>query len=1140
MLKKIFLVVGFLGSIGLYAQKNEGRYVTKKIKSSSASIPLDSTSINPGYFEVLDANKTPIDSTFYTIDFQKSQFQLLENYPKNSDSITISYLKYPDFLTKEYRLFDKSQVVSTESVLGELYRQKTTPVKSAIPFDGLDTSGSITRGVTIGNNQNSVVNSTLDLQVTGKLSNKVSLRASIQDSNVPLQEGGYSQKLDEFDQLFIEMFSEKWAIRAGDLFLENRQSQFLNFNKKVQGISSRFEWGPTDKKTTFTAAAALVRGQYSKSVFTGQEGNQGPYKLVGTNGEAYIIVISGSERVFVNGLLLKRGENNDYTIDYNAGEVRFTTLFPITSEMRISIEYQFTDRNYTRLTTYAGATHEESSWKLGGYLYSESDIKNQPVQQSLTEEQAQLLVAAGDNPDLMIAPSAYSDSYSDNKILYKKTTVNGVSVFEFSNSPADELYFVRFTLVGENQGNYILSNSAAIGRIYSYVAPINGVPQGLYEPIIRLVAPSKIQIVSVIGAFTPSEKTTIDFEIGVSNSDKNLFSSLDDSDNQGIASKINFKQRLVSKRGELDFFSNYQLIQKQFKTIERLYAIEFDRDWNLNLPQGNQSLLISGLNYSVPKSGSATYQFEKLDFSENFSGQRHVFNSFFRIKNLSFKNRSSFLSSNGIGTTSKFLRNETQVKYTQKKNWTGASFRQEDNQEKNNTTEELTAISQRFSEFGAFIGRGDSTKVFIEIGYLNRINDSVKTTLNPFVLSRVNSSNSYYIKSKLLQNKKSDLSVFINYRKLNFIETTKKDAPSLNSRLLYNSRFFDQFIQLSTTYETTAGTLAQQEFTYLEVAPGQGVYTWNDYNGNQIQELEEFEVAPFIDQAKYVRLFLPNQIFIPTHQNKFSQSITLNPSKWQNKTGFVKALSRFYNQTSFSSERKINRNDSSFDLNPFASTNEAVLGLNASFRNSLFFNRGKQNHSFTYTFLSSRIKNLLSIGSQESKSKSHQLTYLHLYKSSWLLHFGAKTIASEILSENYAAKNYSIEGYQLGPKISYLFSKNTSWDLFYELQKKEDILGKMERLNQQKLGTSFRYAGKKQFTVTSEFSFIDNRFEGNQIAPAAYQLLEGLLPGKNATWQLLIQKNLTQFLDINLNYQGRKGETSAAIHTGSIQLRAYF
>ncbi len=186
---------------------------------------------------------------------------------------------------------------------------------------------------------------------------------------------------------------------------------------------------------------------------------------------------------------------------------------------------------------------------------------------------------------------------------------------------------------------------------------------------------------------------------------------------------------------------------------------------------------------------------------------------------------------------------------------------------------------------------------------------------------------------------------------------------------MYNDRFFNQLIQVTTAYETTSGTIPQQEFTYLEVEPGQGIYTWNDYNANGIQELEEFEVAQFIDQAKYVRIFLPNQIFIKTHQNKFSQSVTLNPNQWQNEKGFKKILSYFYNQTSFLADRKIERNGSDFDFNPFATNDTNLLGLNSSFRNSLFYNRGKQKHSVTYTYLSSHAKNLLSVGSQENSNK---------------------------------------------------------------------------------------------------------------------------------------------------------------------------
>ncbi|WP_308132060.1 hypothetical protein [uncultured Flavobacterium sp.] len=1135
MLKKLLFLVltGFVS--GLSAQEVKSPYKNRKITASKDTIRIDSVSISSSFFKLQDREGNDIDTTYYKVDFQKS-ILVFKNDFKSEDTLTLRYFSYPEYLTRKYSIYDDSRVVSNEAGKGNLYKVSRDPISTFKPFDGLNTSGSITRGITIGNNQNSVVNSNLDLQITGKISDKVSLRASIQDSNIPLQEGGYSQKLDEFDQIFIELFSDKWNIRAGDLFLENRQSRFLNFNKKVQGLSANFTFGTPENKTNVFASAALVRGQYARSSFTGQEGNQGPYKLQGPNGELYILVISGSERVFVNGILLTRGENNDYTIDYNAGEIIFTSLFPITSEMRINVEYQYSDRNYTRFVTYAGAMHEQEKWSLGGYLYSENDVKNQPLQQNLSAEQVEVLKEAGDNSAAMTAPSAYVDSYSENKILYRKTTIDGVEVFEFSNNPTDELYNVRFSLVGANQGNYRLSNTATIGRVYEYVPPVNGIPQGNYEPIIRLVAPTKIQIATILGKYKPSEKTLVDFELGVSNNDLNLFSSKDDNDNQGLAGKIYAKQRLFSKKWQLDAFANYQFVQKQFRTIERLFTIEFDRDWNLTNPIGNQSLLISGLNFILPNKGNARYQLEKLDFSESFSGTRHVVDGSFRFKNFTFQNNGSILKSDSNYSESKFIRNQTQVRYHFGKNWVGGTFRLEDNEEKIKETGQFSALSQKFNEFGFFTGRGDSTKVYVELGYLQRSNDSL---VNGFV-KKVNTSNSYYLKSRLMKTEKSDLSLFVNYRNLKFEDPTRKNETSLNSRLLYNDRYFDQLIQVTTTYETTSGTIPQQEFTYLKVEPGRGVYTWIDYNNNGIQELEEFEIAKFADQAEYVRIFLPNQIFIKTHQNKFSQSVILNANQWQNEKGFRKFLSYFYNQTSFLVDRKIVRDSDNFDLNPFSSGEKNLLGLNSSFRNSLFYNRGKQDHSLTYTYLRNRAKTLLSVGSQESNNRSHQIQYAHLVKKSWLLGFMGKTIESELYSENYVSKNFELKGYQLAPKISYLFSRNASWDLFYEYQDKDNKINDKEALQQHRVGTSFTYSSEKKFTMNGEFSLYKNDFSGDALSPVAYQMLEGLQPGQNLTWRLLLQKNLTQFLDVNVNYEGRKSEESKAIHTGSVQLRAYF
>jgi hypothetical protein len=128
----------------------------------------------------------------------------------------------------------------------------------------------------------------------------------------------------------------------------------------------------------------------------------------------------------------------------------------------------------------------------------------------------------------------------------------------------------------------------------------------------------------------------------------------------------------------------------------------------------------------------------------------------------------------------------------------------------------------------------------------------------------------------------------------------------------------------------------------------------------------------------------------------------------------------------------------------------------------------------------------------------------------------------------------------MAPKISYLFSQNASWDIFYEIYNKANQIGQKELLNQTRLGTSFSYASEKKLTVNGEFSLYENTFTGDPNSPVAFQMLEGLQPGRNMTWRLLLQKNLTQYLDININYQARKSETSQTIHNGNIQLRAYF
>ena len=1130
MIRSVVCVLLYFLVISSFAQTISKNFRTKSIRVTSDTIQIDSVSINPNNFKLLTDRKELISSSEYQVDFAKAL--LILNSKKYSELI-VEYYTFPEFLTKTYQAFDKSIIVPKRTSSSRLYsaipQKKNRFFK---PFDGLTTSGSISRGFTIGNNQDAVLNSNLDLQISGYLSDKVQLRASITDTNIPLQEGGFTQRLNEFDRVFIELFSDNWSVKAGDVNLINTASNFMKFNKKVAGVAVDAVIRHTDSKTDAHASGAIVRGQFARNSIIAQEANQGPYKINGNNAEQLLLIISGSETVYVNGTPLRRGENYDYIIDYNTAEITFNPIFPVNANMRIIVEYQFSDRNYTRFVTYNGAHYQSDKLRLGINFYNENDAKNQTLQQDLTDTQRQVLTNAGDDLTEMVVPSAVPQAFSENSIQYRKEFLNGEEIFVFSTNESDELFNVRFSFVGSGQGNYRIRTTIATGRIYEYIAPVNGVSQGDYEPVVQLIAPMKLQIASFNAEYSPSEKTNFNAELAYSANDRNLFSSLDDENNNGLAGKLNWNQTLVDKAWKLNASALVEFIDRDFRTIERFRNIEFARDWDLVNPLGNQQFMSAGLLFERDSSKVLKYTFENLNFSENFNGTRHNFLANFNAKNTNIIAKGSLLNNDNEQTKTEFLRFYSVAKQHFNKKWIGIKFNTEFNNRVEAATNLPSLLNHKFIEYEAFAGIGDTTKVYTEFGYNYRTTDSVRVNS----LQNVNKTNTYFMRSKFLQNKQADLSVFASYRRVDNQFT--EDEKALNSRIIYRQQLFKNAISLNTIYETNSGSLPQQEFSYVEVEPGQGFYTWIDYNENGVQELDEFEVAQFPDEAIYVRIALPTTRLIKTHQNKFSQSLTLNATQWRSSSGLKKFLSHFVNQSFVLIDSKNEREGNSFNLNPFDIKNALALTLNL--KNSLYYNRGKQNYSTIYTYLDTRNKTAFSFGSQENNLRSHQLQFIHKLGRFWLFDMMGSISKNESTSNSFASRNFLLNNYTLRPKLGYIYNKNARFEVFYIYKNKENDLGDFEVLNSQNIGANFFLANKQKLSLNANATLFFNDFSGNPNSPVAFQMLEGLLPGTNYTWSLNFQHKITSYLDLNLNYLGRKSPSSKAIHTGTIQLRATF
>ena len=1078
------------------------------------------------------SNDLNFKSSFFTKD-SILNFELEIN--KFKDSLDLD--KGKNRLLKSYSLLDKNLIIENNNNVNKLYKISTSnKIKNEIKFYDLETSGNISRGINIGNNQNSVLESELDLKIIGKLNEKVSIKASIQDSNIPTINNGYSQQLDEFDQIFIELQSEDWILRGGDIDMKKTNSFFTNYEKKIQGLLID---SYLNENINITSAVAIVKGSFKKSILNIENGNQGPYKLTGENGELYVLIVSGSESVFVNGIKTERGIDKDYIINYNAGEIIFNSTFPIMADMRIQIEYQVSEKNYNSVFGYSNIEIRNKKSKYNFSYYNETDLKNQPLLQNLNNDQIGILSNAGDDENLMNIPSGSLSNYDENRILYKKEIVEGVEVYVYSNNPEDELYTVRFQNVGENQGNYILSSNNAIENIYEYIIPIDGQIQGNFEPIIKIKSPKKIQLAVLNSNTSFNESSELYYEIAGSNFNKNLFSIIDDEDNKGFASMIGFNKKItINPTSNIYSKLDLKYIDKNFETIERIFSPEFERDWGyeVNSFNGqNQTLANSTFSYRKSNLGSVDYTFESLQLGTLFSGQKNILKvNLSEIDNIEFISNTSVMGSSNIGIDSEFVRSYNSLVLDYDKIWTELGYEYEKKQSEDQTMTTAPDFANKL--FKIKTGFGNRKKIFIELGYKKKINDSIVEN----ILNKVNNYDSYFVNSQIINNKKSELNIYLNFNKLkSYLNDNEEEY--LNTRIIQRQKILKNSLNSNLFFESSAGNLPQQEYTFIEVEPGMGSYKWIDINANGIQELEEFEIAVFEDEAIFIRVLLPNQIFLRTYQNKLNYSLQTNFSVFQNSdNNFLKILSKTSNKFQISADTKSKYQGNNIILNSFFKVNDDLLAYNIGLKNSFAINRAKDRYSITYTYAENEKKNSYSFGSNQHMNRYNKINVAHKINPLTLFELVTNSVRKINWSENFSEKNYKIKEDLIKPKLTYFYDENNRINFSYANTRIINLIGDNETLKQQNFGIEMYFDTKKKDGAIINFNYYNNKFDGENNSVISYTMMNGLKSGENYTWSFTLIKKLNKTLDMNIRYLGRKSPETPSIHNATFQVRANF
>ncbi|WP_297983121.1 hypothetical protein [uncultured Chryseobacterium sp.] len=995
----------------------------------------------------------------------------------------------------------------------------------------LNSKGSIIRGITFGNNQGQSVQSSMDLQISGKLSKDVSVLASISDHNLPIQADGYTQTLEEFDKIYMQLnIKEKSILRAGHLDLLDDKTYFGRYQRRSMGLEFQTAFG-TDNKTFAGISAGVARSEFHRVRFQGVEGNQGPYRLNGRNGEQFITIISGSEQVYIDGILMKRGENLDYIINYNTGEITFTSFRPIFKQNFITVSYNYTNRNYNRFLVTGGVQHEREKLKIGLNWFLENDNKNAPLSLNLSKEDEQILANAGNNPELMYAASGVVTEYDVNKILYQQIASANGNYYEFSTDETATLYQVSFTYFGQNLGDYRIKQTTNNGRVFEYV----GANLGDYRAVRKLPSPQKSNVFSTNAEYQiPEGKIGADFSF--SNYDINLFSSKDSKENLGYAGRI-FGEKIFTKKnwkGTPSF--EFQHISSQFHILDRINDVEFSRDFNLAQEFNNrtQNRLIFNFLNQWKNPSFLNYRLNYLNEKDFYKGFKNDLDFGWIKGKFNTKGNFSYLDTKATFQNTKFIRSGIISEFTgQKGSWAvGGSM--EHNVKNFNETNQLDVTSFSWKEIFLQKKIGDSTRTKLLTKIYFRDNDSVRNNS----LENMNHILGLMAESQIIKTEKTTLNGLIHYRK--FYYQNQTISANLNNdfvvgNILYHQQLFRNGMRLQAFYELGNGQEAQREFQYIKVTDGQGVYKWTDYNGDGIQQLDEFEIAEYADLAQYIRIYTNTVNYIPSNKNKLQMSLFVNPSVvFNSENAFLK---RWNFNISLNSQNSFYKKDKVLVWSPFEKNEDQIL-KNQNFLASAQFNPTERSGwNGNYRFIANDNLINANFSNEERRQNSHFLNVGYWFSKDFRIDWENSVHHIENASELFNSRDYILDNFETKPKATYKLTETIQAELSSAFRQKKRTDG-IERLKALDLTGSLQWDRKKT-SIRGSFSFINNDFTGENFSIVGNQMLDGLKPGKNEVWSIFFQQALNSFIQLNLNYEGRNSG-DRTIHIGSMQVKASF
>jgi len=1084
----------------------------------------------------------------YSFDYNDGLIAL--SFPiSDQDSLWISYQKLDLNLRKKY--FHRELIYSTENnSFGQSDESRSqhvpkakggkfAPSKAGLSSDFV-LSGSKTFSFELGSQKDLSLRQGLALAARGKMSENLEVSLLLSDQNVPATSQGTTKRLEELDRVLIQVKSPNFTGALGDYYLKLSQSEFSYYEKKLKGVKGDATIGDN----FFSAAFASSKGEYFYNKFQGEENKQGPYQLRGGKGETGIMILPGTERVWVDGKEVQRGSDNDYTIDYGKGTIQFTPRQLITADSRINVDFEYSVQNYQR-DFYSGSCGTrffagKLEFKVTGI--GEKDNRDHPLAFVLSSEEKEILSRAGN--DIFKAAKDGAEFVGEGKgdyDLFYDSLGNPYHQYVGGDSGS---YQVSFSWAGEGKGSYQYVG----GGIYSYVYPGNGD----FLPQILLPLPQSHSLFDFDLSFLPFKAFKTQIEWAKSKKDLNTFSSEDDQNNWGDAFSLKSAYE-VSDFGltRLKLEGSYRFFKKDFSPFGRVDFVEKERLWNLPgtlLKSDEQTYQFNGI-LSPIKSILLDFDYGELSLEKAFRSQRKKLSlQLFPANWISAAGRTERIESKkfdqeNLKTEGKWIRNQFSLNHKISKLSTNWGWEQE---KKKTFVSGAITDGDRFNQL--------SGKFFLEgLNILKASTELIYREDDKFEKSWQDESFSYTWRNRIsLRDYKKILS-----SDLEFVRRTKEyqDLSGVDTKenlLLTRLDFYppNQIINLKFYHSQNQVHSAQRVDTYIDVGEGKGEYRYEDGeyvpdpDGNFVLLTEWVgDTSPSLDLNKSIRL-----IFSP---HKVASRGSANPF-WSH-LGKIFSTDSFINLTGKFGGKE---NWATYFLYPLSKIpKDTVLSRNLTMRHDLYLFPNFRTLNFRLRWEKNEDENnLLSSGGEKEKAVRKKLFIKSLFSSRYLFESELtderrrRSLGGELryLINGKALKmsltlNQMIQGTALNRMVHGLSPKRSN---ALELSFSTEYKRNEEKI--QKLKAHFFSVSPELLWSLFSYGRLKAQFKWTHLSSSPkekslpYQVSEGKRKGENYDWRFLFDYKLNRYITSSIIYSGEKEPGVKTKHTGKMEVKAYF